>query len=102
MQIAYFTELWLGEVTGLTWQDIKLEEQYLTVRRSVRYNNARHKTEIGSTKRKKVRVVDFGDTLAEILKKAKKAQHNQRLQYGQLYHKNYYKEVREKNHPFCR
>ena len=38
VQIAYFTGLRLGEVAGLTWQDINLEEQYLTVRRSVRYN----------------------------------------------------------------
>ncbi len=97
VQIAYFTGLRLGEVAGLTWQDINLEEQYLTVRRSVRYNGARHKTEIGPTKRKKVRVVDFGDTLAGILKTAKKEQHKQRFQYGQLYHRNYYKEVREKN-----
>ena len=97
VQIAYFTGLRLGEVAGLTWQDINLEEQYLTVRRSVRYNGARHKTEIGPAKRKKVRVVDFGDTLAEILKTAKKEQHKQHFQYGQLYHRNYYKEVREKN-----
>ena len=98
VQIAYYTGLRLGEVAGLTWQDINLEEQYLTVRRSVRYNGARHKTEIGPTKRKKVRVVDFGDTLARILKTAKKEQHRQRFQYGQLHHRNYYKEVREKNH----
>ena len=97
VQIAYFTGLRLGEVAGLSWQDINLDEQYLTVRRSVRYNNARHKTEIGPTKRKKVRVVDFGDTLADILRIAKKEQHKQRFQYGQLYHRNYYKEVREKN-----
>lgn len=35
IQIAYFTGLRLGEVCGLTWQDINLEEQYLTVRRSI-------------------------------------------------------------------
>ena len=46
MQIAYFTGLRLGEICGLTWQDINLEEQYLTVRRSVRYNGARHKMEL--------------------------------------------------------
>ncbi len=97
VQIAYFTGLRLGEVAGLTWQDINLDEQYLTVRRSVRYNNARHKTEIGPTKRKKVRVVDFGDTLADILRTAKKAQHKNRFQYGELYQRNYYREVREKN-----
>ena len=67
IQIAYFTGLRLGEVCGLTWQDINLEEQYLTVRRSIRYNGARHKTEIGPTKRKKVRIVDFGDTLTKML-----------------------------------
>ena len=42
VQIAYFTGLRLGEVAGLAWQDINLEEQYLTVRRSVRYNGATH------------------------------------------------------------
>lgn len=41
--------------------------------------------------------MDFGDTLAEILRRAKKEQHKQRFQYGQLYQRNYYKEVREKN-----
>ena len=70
VQTAYYAGLRLGEVAGLTWQDINLEEQYLTVRRSVCYNGTRHKTEIGPTKRKKVCVVDFGDTLAEILRTA--------------------------------
>ena len=100
VQIAYFTGLRLGEVAGLTWQDINLDEQYLIVRRSVRYNGTRHKTEIGPTKRKKVRTVDFCDTLAEILRAAKKEQHKNRFQYGELYHRNYYKEVREKNRVF--
>lgn len=89
VQIAYFTGLRIGEVAGLTWQDINLDEQYLTVRRSIRYNGARHTTEIGPTKRGKVRTVDFGDTLTEILKKAKKEQHKNRLRYGKLYHHNY-------------
>ena len=97
VQIAYFTGLRLGEVAGLTWQDINLDGQYLTVRRSVRYNSARHKTEIGPTKRKKVRTVDFCDTLAEILREARKEQRKNRFKYGELYHRNYYKEVHEKN-----
>ena len=46
VQIAYFTGLRLGEVAGLTWQDINLEEQYLTVRRSIRYNGATSINEI--------------------------------------------------------
>ena len=96
VQIAYYTGLRLGEVCGLSWSDINFEEQYLTVRRSVRYNGARHKTEIGPTKRKKVRIVDFCDTLADILKKAKKEQRKQVFSYGELYQRNY-REVKEKN-----
>lgn len=97
IQIAYYTGLRIGEVCGLTWQDIDLSEQYLTVRRSVRYNGATHKTEIGPTKRKKVRTVDFCDTLADILRAAKTEQIKAKLQYGALYKKNYYKTVKEKN-----
>ena len=38
IQIAYFTGLRIGEACSLTWQDINLNEQCLTVRRSMRYN----------------------------------------------------------------
>ena len=100
IQIAYYTGLRIGEVCGLTWQDINLEEQYLTVRRSMRYNGARHKTEIGATKRKKIRTVDFCDTLAAILKSAKTEQHKNRFRYGELYSLNYYLEVKEKDRTY--
>ena len=97
IQIAYYAGLRIGEVCGLTWQDINLEEQYLTVKRSVRYDGAKHKTIIGPTKRKKVRTVDFGDTLTAILKNARKGHLKNQMQYGELYHRNYYKEVHDKN-----
>ena len=100
IQIAYYTGLRIGEVCGLTWQDVNLDKQYLTVRRSMRYNGARHKTEIGATKRKKVRTVDFCNTLAAILKAAKTEQHKNRLQYGGLYHLNNYTEVKEKDRTY--
>ena len=74
VQIAYYTGLRIGEVCGLTWQDINLEEQYLTVRRSMRYNGTRHTTEVGTTKRSKVRTVDSADTLAAILRAARTEQ----------------------------
>ena len=97
VQIAYYTGLRIGEVAGLTWSDINLDEQYLTVRRSVKYNSDRHKTEIGTTKRAKVRIVDFGDTLTEILREAKQRQKQSEKEYGDLYLLCYYKEVREKS-----
>ena len=81
VQIAYFTGLRLGEVAGLTWQDINLEEQCLTIKRSIRYDGTKHKNVIGTTKRKKVRIVDFGDTLTEILKAARREQLKRRAFY---------------------
>ena len=82
IQIAYYTGLRIGEACSLTWRDIDLKEQRLTVRRSIRYNSARHRTEIGTTKRKKIRSVDFCNTLVEILKEAKKTQMLDRLACG--------------------
>ena len=96
IQTAYYTGLRIGEVCGLTWQDINLDGQYLTARQSIRYNGARRKTKIGATKRKKVRTVDFCDTLAAILKVVKREQIGNRVRYGELYSLNYYTEVREK------
>ncbi len=46
IQLAYYADLRIGEVCGLTWQDINLEEQYLTVKRSVRYDGA---TDVSTT-----------------------------------------------------
>ena len=77
-----------------------MKEQYLIIKRSIRYDDAKHKYIIGPTKRKKVRIVDFGDRLTEILKTAKKEQLKGRLQYGELYHCNYYREVKDKNRTY--
>ena len=100
IQIAYYTGLRIGEVCSLTWQDIDLKKQRLTVRRSIRYNSVRHRTEIGTTKRKKIRSVDFCNTLADILKEAKKTQMLDRLACGPLYSQNYYLSIEEKNRTY--
>ena len=100
IQIAYYTGLRIGEVCGLTWSDINLDEQYLTVRRSIRYNGDRHKFEIGTTKRNKIRTVDFCDTLANILRQAKAEQEKNEKDYGELYSRNFYVEVTEKDRQY--
>lgn len=95
IQIAYYTGMRLGEVCGLLWQDIDLEEQYITIRRSMRYNNIRHITELGTTKRNKVRTIDFCDSLAVILKNEKQRQ--QSIFEKTEHYRNYYKRVNENN-----
>lgn len=99
-QIGYYTGLRIGEICGLTWQNIDLENQYLTVRRSMNYNNVRKCAIIGPTKRKKIRTVDFTSTLAEILRNAKKQQEQNRLTYGELYYQNYYTIGKSKNRTY--
>ena len=64
---------------------ICIKEQCLTIRRSMRYDSVRKKTQIGPTKRKKIRTVDFCDTLAAILREAKKEQMLNSIKYGPLY-----------------
>ena len=98
--ISYYTGLRIGEVLGLTWNDIDLNEQYLTVRRSVAYDHQRHQTVIGTTKRAKIRIVDFGDKFTEILKESLKDCKKNKKEYGKLYHKCYYKEIKEKNRTY--
>lgn len=97
VQIAYYSGLRIGEVCGLVWQDINLDEQYLTVRRSVAYDSQRHKVQIGTTKRAKIRTVDFGDTLTSILMDAKERIVLNENLCGSSYNTCYYKEIREKN-----
>ena len=73
IQIAY-AGLRIGETCGLTWQDINLEEQCLTIK--TQYPLRRHETQkyYRTNETEKVRIVDFGDTLTEILKAARKEQ----------------------------
>ncbi len=63
------------------------------------YPLRRHETQkyYRTNETEKVRIVDFGDTLTEILKAARKEQLKNRMRYGKLYHRNYYKEVHVKN-----
>ncbi len=93
IQIAYYAGLRIGEACGLAWQDVNLEEQCLTIRRSIRYDGSKRKYIIGPTKRKKVRIVDFGDTLVEIFRNTRKEQLKNRMQYGELYHTLWFKLV---------
>ncbi len=97
IQIAYYTGLRLGEVCALTWQDVNLDEQYLTVRRSMSYNHTEKKVEIGPTKRNKVRTVDFGESLTTILREAKAKQEQNCKTYGEYYRQNYYLQRRVGN-----
>ncbi len=67
VQIAYYTGLRVGEVCGLSWEDIDMERRCLTVRKSLRYNGATHRMELSTPKSGKARMVLFGEKLHKIL-----------------------------------
>lgn len=100
VQIAYYTGLRIGEVCGLTWQDIDFDKQQIVVRRSMRYNSKRHKTEVGATKSKKIRTVDFGDKLKNILTVARQEQKRNKKKYGGLHSTNYYTAIKENSRTY--
>lgn len=100
VQIAYYTGCRIGEACSLAWTDIDLDEQYLTIRRSVTYSKTRKVLEIDTTKRAKTRTVDYCDTLATILRKAKVEQAKNKLEYGSYYQQNYYKTVNIKSRTY--
>lgn len=97
IQISYYSGLRLGEVCGLSWQDIHLDEQFLVVRRSVKYNRNRQILEIGCTKRNKVRTVDFCNTLAQLLREAWLQQQRRSAVLGKEYKHTYYRELKDQN-----
>jgi integrase len=89
VQISYYTGLRAGELAGLCWDDIDLPGRRLVVRRSMFKDTGTKNWELKVPKNGKQRVVDFGETLANILTKAKTQQESDRKLYGELYQKHY-------------
>ena len=94
VQIAYHTGMRAGEVCGLTWQDIDLKNLRLWVRRSMYYDKNTKCWELKVPKSKKFRVIDFGESLAEILRNARKKQLEEMMENGPFYQKHFF-QVRE-------
>ncbi len=85
MQISYYAGLRLGEVCGLSWDDIDLDEQYLIVRKSLVFNKLKHRYEFTLPKRNKIRYVEIPDVLKEILIAAKNKQDKYERRYKNCY-----------------
>ena len=96
VQIAYHTGMRAGEVCGLTWQDIDLANMCLTVRRAMYYDIETRCWELKVPKSNKPRVIDFGESLAEILRKERRRQLEEATRNGPFYQKHYF-QVREIN-----
>lgn len=86
--IGYYTGCRIGEVMGLTWNDIDLEAGTIDINKIV--YKRKPNWYFGSTKTKSsVRIIKIGKTLVDALKQHKKRQMENRLKYGQPYTQQY-------------
>ena len=90
LMIGFYTGLRIGEVFGLTWDDIDLEKNELKVSaQAVKRRVAGEKKQawyFGTPKTKSsVRSVKFGHTLSEALRMEKERQEANELKYGDFY-----------------
>lgn len=91
MLISFYTGLRIGEVFGLTWQDIDFQEATINVNRLIyKRKNAWF---IGTTKTESSeRIVSVGGTLIQELKDYYTLQKKNELEYGEFYFLQYMKE----------
>lgn len=88
IMIGYYTGCRIGEVMGLTWDDIDLEKGTIDVNKII--YKRKPNWYFGSTKTKSsVRNIKIGKTLIDVLKNHKKWQAENRLKYGQHYIQQY-------------
>lgn len=92
--IGFYTGLRIGEVFGLTWNDIDFDNKTLSVNKQiVKREKAWY---FGEPKTPaSVRTIQIGDTLIEELKEYKRIQAENELKYGEFYTKTYIKEEKD-------
>lgn len=82
--IGFHTGLRIGEVYGLTWNDIDFDNKKLTVNKLVYKRN--HGWSFGSPKtQSSYRTIDIGQTLINELRVYRKIQLENELKYGEFY-----------------
>lgn len=98
VQIAFFTGLRRGELAGLTWEDIDFERQRIAVRRTMIRDVTLKEWELKVTKGKRIRYVEFGNTLRDILLEEKSKQEENEREYGLYYQHHYCQDQMVRNH----
>lgn len=89
LQIAYHTGVRIGECCALTWDDVDLDNGTISINKII-LKKEKKQWYFGTTKTESsVRTIPIGSTLANILKRHRKWQLENRLKYGQYYY-NYY------------
>lgn len=100
--IGYYTGMRINEVLALSWEDIDLKNQTITINRTVLSGKASSGSRwyLNSPKSdSSIRTIRIGATLTEALKKAKRTQTENRLHYGPRYFNLYTEDATRKGQP---
>ena len=102
IMLGYYTGMRIGEVLGLTWDCVDLDNQTITVEKTMtRLYGQKGQICFGAPKTKdSERVISFGSTLAAALRKHKIMQAENELKYGGYYRYAYMREEKQGNKIF--
>jgi len=85
LQIAFNTGIRAGEVCGLTWDCIDLTKKKISVEKFLIFKTKQGYEFSTPKTSNSIRVIDIGDTLANILTEHKKWQEQNKVDYGNYY-----------------
>lgn len=86
LMIGFYTGCRIGEVLALTWDNVDFEHKTISINKSLFFNENNKQWYFGSPKTfTSIRKIGIGDTLISVLKKFKKKQLENRLNYGEYY-----------------
>jgi len=86
--LSIYTGARIGEVLGLSWNDIDLKNNIIHIRHSLKYNRLTKKYELGLTKTEKSRDVPILPKLISTIKLHKVKQSEEKLSVGKDYNVN--------------
>lgn len=84
VKMLMFTGLRCGELLGLKWEDINMEERYLTVNHTLSYVDGEYFLQTPKTKQSR-RTIYFGQTVYDLLKEQKKEQNRLKRAVGKTF-----------------
>ena len=71
IELALYTGMRVGELSGLKWEDINAKDGYIIVCHSEKRDRLNNTTYISSTKNNKIRVLPLTDEIRDVLKRTK-------------------------------
>lgn len=72
VELALYTGMRVGELSGLKWEDIDYNNNIITIKRSEKYNRKEKVFYISTTKNDKIRIIPLTNSMKDVLNRIKK------------------------------